>query len=253
MSETNETMEYTTESKIHSDLKGEEISESILPFWSENPNILFKKEYIFEFFPTDDMSYSQKLNAITRTIIILTLLSYLYSQKVRIIVIGGITIAAIYFLYNYRMQEKKKLEQFENPALEILKNANANFDFMETFDKPDSANPMSNVLLPDYDFNPKKKPAPPTSSEDTKQAILDSAKQLVADVNPGQPDIVEKLFANLGDQLNFEQSMQQFVSNPSTTIPNDQTAFAEFCYGSMISCKEGNEFACARNLDRYTN
>jgi hypothetical protein len=75
----------------------------------------------------------------------------------------------------------------------------------------------------------------------------------VADANPGQPDIVDKLFTDLGDKLVFEQSMQQFVSNPSTTIPNDQSAFAEFCYGNMISCKEGNEFACARNLERYTN
>jgi hypothetical protein len=252
MSENNKnTVNANIKSQNQTEWQEEDISKEEVPFWSENPNILFKKEYIFEFFPTDDMSYSQKLNAITRTVFILCFLTYLYSQKVRIVIIGGITIAAIYFLYNYRMQEKKKLEQFENPALEILKNAN--FDFSQTFDKPDSVNPMSNVLLPDYDFNPKKKPAPPTSSEDTKQAILDSAKKLVADVNHGQPDIVEKLFANLGDQLNFEQSMQQFVSNPSTTIPNDQTAFAEFCYGSMISCKEGNEFACARNLDRYTN
>lgn len=149
------------------------------------------------------------------------------------------------------MQEKKKLEAFENPALEVLKNAN--FDSTDVFDVPTPENPLSNVLLPDYDFNPNKRPAPPTFSQNTKQAILDNAKQLVADANPSQPDIVDKLFANLGDQLNFEQSMQSFVSNPSTTIPNDQAAFAEFCYGSMISCKEGNEFACARNLDRYIN
>ena len=222
-----------------------------IPFWSENPNIIFNKDYILEFFPTDDMTYSQKLNAITRTIIVLTMLSYAYSQTTRILFIGSITIVAIYFLYIFRMQEKKKLEAFEDPALEVLKNAN--FDNTDVFDVPSPENPLSNVLLPDYDFNPNKKPAPPTFSETTKTAILDNAKQLVADVNPGQPDIVDKLFANLGDQLNFEQSMQQFVSNPSTTIPNDQTAFAEFCYGSMISCKEGNEFACARNLDRYTN
>jgi hypothetical protein len=145
----------------------------------------------------------------------------------------------------------ENFENFENPALDTLKEAK--FDSTAVFEKPTSVNPLSNVLLPDYDFNPNKKPAPPTSSENTKSLILENAKQLVADANPGQPNIVEKLFTDLGDQLGFEQSMQQFVSNPSTTIPNDQTAFAEFCYGNMISCKEGNQFACARNLDRYTN
>uniref|UniRef100_A0A6C0HYS1 Minor capsid protein P9 transmembrane helices domain-containing protein n=1 Tax=viral metagenome TaxID=1070528 RepID=A0A6C0HYS1_9ZZZZ len=227
------------------------ISIKEIPFWSENPNILFNKEYILEFFPTDDMSYSQKLNAISRTIILLTIISYAYSQQIRIVIIGIITMAAIYFLHLYRTQERKKLENFENPALEVLKDAK--FDTTGIFDIPTSSNPFSNVLLPDIDFNPDKKPAPPTSSENTKTAILESAKQLVAESNPGQLDIVDKLFTDLGDKLVFEQSMQQFVSNPATTIPNDQTAFAEFCYGNMISCKEGNEFACARNLDRYTN
>jgi len=231
--------------------KNDDTEETEIPFWSENPNIIFNKDYIFEFFPTDDMTYSQKLNAISRTVIVLTILSYLYSQKIRMIGIGIITMAAIYFLYMFRMQERKKLEGYDNPALAVLNQAN--FDPTDVFDAPTPENPLSNVLMTDYDFNPNKKPAPPTYGENTRKAILDSAKQLVADANPGQPDIAEKLFTNLGDQLNFEQSMQQFVSNASTTIPNDQTAFAEFCYGNMISCKEGNEFACARNLDRHTN
>ena len=57
----------------------------------------------------------------------------------------------------------------------------------------------------------------------------------------------------MGSNFEFEQSLRPFHSTPSTTIPNDQGAFAEFCYGSMISCKEGNEFACARNHARHIN
>ena len=84
-------------------------------------------------------------------------------------------------------------------------------------------------------------------------AKLEQAKQLVREANPDQPDITDKLFKSLGDQFEFEQSLRPFYSNPSTTIPNDQQSFAEFCYGSMISCKEGNNFACARNTSHYTN
>ena len=83
--------------------------------------------------------------------------------------------------------------------------------------------------------------------------ILIQAKELVKNANPDQPDIADKLFKDLGEQLMFEQSLRPFHSTPNTTIPNDQGAFAEFCYGSMVSCKEGNSFACARNLPRYTN
>jgi hypothetical protein len=37
-----------------------------------------------------------------------------------------------------------------------------------------------------------------------------------------------------------------FYTTPNTTIPNDQKGFAEFCFGDMISCKQGNEMACQR-------
>lgn len=248
--DTDDAAKYNEKTAIKDEEDDDEAKENV-PFWTENPNVLFNKDYVFEFFPTDEMSYSQKLNAITRTIILLTLISYIYTQQTRILIIGTITLGAIYFLYVYRKQEKKKLEQFENPALEVLKEAD--FDSSGIFDTPTSTNPLSNILLPDIDFNPQKKPAPPTSSENTKSLILESAKKLVEEANPGQPDIARKLFTDLGDQLVFEQSMQQFVSNPATTLPNDQAAFAEFCYGNMISCKEGNAFACARNLERHIN
>jgi hypothetical protein len=77
--------------------------------------------------------------------------------------------------------------------------------------------------------------------------ITEKAKQMVIANNPNNPDIADKLFKDLGDQYMFEQSMQSFYSTASTTIPNDQESFSEFCYGGMISCKEGNAFACARN------
>ena len=76
---------------------------------------------------------------------------------------------------------------------------------------------------------------------------------MIDDAHPGQSKITDKLYQSLGDNLAFEQSMRPFYSTPSTTIPNDQGAFADFCYGSMVSCKEGNPFACARNLARHTN
>ena len=76
---------------------------------------------------------------------------------------------------------------------------------------------------------------------------------MVAEANPGQPDITDKLFNDLASGITFEQSMRQYYTTANTTIPNDQGSFADFCYGSMVSCKEGNEFACSRNNPRYTN
>ena len=54
-----------------------------LLFWYEDPNILLNQKYIFEFFPTEQMSYKQQLNAITRTIIILTVIIMLINPSFR--------------------------------------------------------------------------------------------------------------------------------------------------------------------------
>lgn len=231
-----------------------------LPFWGENPNILFQSSYLFEFFPVEGMTYNQKLNSITRTVLILAIVGFLFTQNIRIFAVSGVTIFAIYLLHYYhelernRMAQKKQAigqgskEGFENsPADAYFKENNLPIP-TQLFDTPNSHNPFSNVLISDYDYNPNKKPAPPANNDN----ILNQAKQMVMDANPDQPQIADKLFNDLGEQYVFEQSLRPFHSNPGTTIPNDQGAFADFCYGSMVSCKEGNAFACARNLSRHT-
>jgi len=238
-------------------------SEDSVPFWATNPNILFDSQYLMEFFPVENMTYNQKLNAITRTVIILALLTFFSSGNIRVIIVSIITLFAIFILHYYHMKEannKKKStllketlkEGFANPAKDYLESENMNVSD-EVFDEPTPENPFSNVMMTDYDYNPNKKPAPPAFNKNVNEKILEDAKQLVVKSNPDQPDIADKLFKDLGEQYVFEQSLRPFHSNPSTTIPNDQQAFTEFCYGSMISCKEGNPFACARNLTRHTN
>jgi len=237
-------------------------NEIIIPFWINDPNVLFQQQYIFEFFPTESMTYEQKLNTITRTIIFLTIVCFLLTKSIRILIISALTIGIVYIVYYYHELEKSKIvskkkisslkEGFSGPASDFLQDNNIPIP-TGVFQDPDSSNPFSNVLITDYDYNPNKKPAPPSFNNNINNQILAQAKQTVIESNPDQPDIADKLFRDLGEQLVFEQSMRPFYSNPGTTIPNDQGAFAEFCYGSMISCKEGNAFACARNLSRHTN
>ena len=219
-------------------------------FWFDNPNVLFQKEYIFEFFPVNSMSYEQKLNAITRTVLLLTILIFIMTKNVRILIISTITLFAIFILYFYRTPPKK--EPFDNAGIGYLSQNKIPIP-ENIFMPPTSNNPFGNVLVTDYDYNPNKQPAPPAFDTTVSQDILTQAKQLVIESNPDQPDIADKLFKDLGDQYIFEQSLRPFNSTSSTTIPNDQGAFADFCYGSMVSCKEGNMFACARNLARHTN
>ncbi len=228
-----------------------DMSSNNTQFWGENPNVLFQ---VAEFYPVDTMSYNQKLNAVSRTVIILTIISLVFTRSVRMLAIAIITLGAIFFLHKYDGTDLKKRkaqkEAFENPALEVLRNQPRQLG-PETFISPSSTNPYSNVMLTDYDDQPMRAPAPPSFEPSTYDEIMEQAKQSVRELNPGQPEIADKLFKDLGDAFIYEQSLRPFNSNPSTTIPNDQAGFADFCYGSMVSCKEGNLFACARNLDRH--
>ncbi len=251
-----------------------------LLFWYEDPNILLNQKYIFEFFPTEQMSYKQQLNAITRTIIILTVIIMLINPSFRVMLVSLITIVMIYLMYYFRNKEELKegLEELElndsrgnpepynedeldklepkekniasvgNPTDEVI-----NEELSNVFAEPNSQNPFNNVMIDDYNDSAAKKPAPPSYNKNTQHNLLESAKKLVQEINHEQPNITDKLFHDLGEKINLEHSMRPFYSNPSTTIPNDQTAFANFCYGSMTSCKENNPFACAKNVSRYTN
>ena len=214
--------------------------EITIKFWADDPNILFKN--IHEIFPTKEMTFERKLNALTRIIILLSLLGFVISDKTRIFIIFIICILFIYLIHYYRTYGK---ESFTNPVDEIVDEYNINTN--DVFDEPTSSNPFSNVLVSDYELNPEKKPAPPIDNEDVNKKILAESKKMVQELNPDQPDISEKLFKDLGEQYIFEQSLRPFHSNPNTQTVNDQGAFAEFCYGGMVSCKEGNLFACTKN------
>ena len=206
------------------------------------------------------MTYEQKLNAITRAVIAFAMLSFIVMKSLRTLLFTIVTLGAIYMLYHYHKQEmenedkKRASEGFSNAPIaeELFKKYNIPVP-QGIFTEPDSSNPFGNVLVTDYDYNPNKKPAPPAFNKTVEKDILAQAKQFVTEANPDHLDIADKLFKDAGSELMFEQSLRPFNSNPSTTIPNDQAGFAEFCYGSMISCKEGNQFACARNLSRHTN
>ena len=54
----------------------------------------------------------------------------------------------------------------------------------------------------------------------------------------GFPD----LFKDLGDKLDFDQSMRNFNINPNTQIPNDQDKFLNFLYGNLPSEKNVNVY-----------
>ena len=200
-------------------------------FWLDNPSILLNKKKMTELWPLNKYSFECKLNAITRLVILLTILGYLFTRSIRIVVTGLITIGVVVILYKSH-HKKKKLnkkmlkEGFTSPELyEKVKSS---------FMKPTQKNPLMNVLLPEIQYNPQRKPAAPAFNPTVEKNI----NKKVAD---------PRLFLDLGDNIAFDQSMRNFYATANTTIPNDQKAFAEYCYGTMPSCRGGDYLQCSKN------
>ena len=205
-------------------------------FWLKNPLVLFDKNEITHIWPQTDMTLEQKINAITRLVILLSLLGTLLTRTMKYIFTGSVTLVVLVILY-FTQQKKNEQEKAKKNTKKILKEGfeNINTHSSSDFTQPTKKNPLMNVLMPEYKYNPKRKEAAPCFNPKVEKKINEVTKEMISE-NQGEDKIDSRLFRDLTDNLSFEQSMRSFNSTPNTRIPNDQTAFAEYCYGNMISC-----------------
>jgi hypothetical protein len=238
-------------------------------FWLNDPSVLFNNEGITQIIPMSDMTREAKLNAISRMIILLTILGYLITMSYKLILLGAISLAMIAFLYTSQSNAtavaaataasatpspSSTKEGFSNYAnyntgrrRMVKSNATSSPPPLGlTFQAPTQQDPLMNVLLTDIKDRPKRPAAEPAFNPKVEHDINQSAKQFVVQDLGGNPDLEDRLFHDLGDNYEFSNSMRNYFATPNTKIPNDQHAFAEYCYGTMVSCKEGNMMACAR-------
>lgn len=236
-----------------------------IQFWSNDVTILLNKEYLFELWPVATMCYEQKLNSVTRLIILLTVLGYILTMSTRIVAVGGLTLLGIYFLYAMRKEKltKDMLENFEVQGNEITGmfdkkpksyiNPVTLDDVLTTeFKEGNKKNPFSNVLLTQIHDEPERKAAPPSFNVDVDQDITKNVKKSVQMMNSGIKNTSKQLFGDLWQNFELDQSNRVFYSTANTRVMNDQGAYGNFLYGNMPSSKEsGIDSALARVQDSY--
>jgi len=218
------------------------------PFWLDNPSILFNTDEINKIWPSADMSFESKLNAITRIVILFTVLGFLISKNIKILISGIVTLGAIVLLFITNKKKESKKENFKNMDIyNIVKGE---------FTQPTTSNPSMNVLLPEIQDDPSRNKAAPAFNPLVENEMNNKTKEFIVNNFDDTTTIDERLFKDLGDNFSFDQSMRAWHPMPNTTIPNDQKSFGEFCYGDMVSCRDvtDNELGCTRNMPpRWTN
>lgn len=189
-------------------------------FWINQPSILLNNKYVGEIWPSEDLSRAGKYNAITRMLIILTFMGYMLKRDKQILCVGMILILCVVFLFKW--QDKEGF--FSNEMVyDTLKN---------NFQQPTEDNPMSNVMCGD---NPNRKPAAPAYLPVVEKEINDKAKKMIS---KNLDETEEKIFKDLGENMNFEHSMRSWYSTANTQIPNNQREFIDYCYNDMSKHKE---------------
>ena len=217
-----------------------------MTFWFDDPTILINKDEITSIWPMKNQELKNKLNSITRLIILLTIVGYISTRNLNILLSSVITLVVIVIIYKSKKHDiikrnLTKTEGFKNITKEIKK---------DKFTKPTKNNPMMNVLLTDIKDDPEKKEAAPAFNKNIKTDINSKTKTV---------GLKSKLFQDLGDNINFERnlnldkSMQRFYTTANSRVGNNQSAFAKFCYGNMLSCKDGDALQCEKNQKRWVN
>ena len=120
-------------------------------FWLDNPNVLLNKNHLTEIWPQDNFDLDRKLNAITRLILILAILGFLFTKSSYIIVSAAVSIVVLVMIH--KSKSSSKLEGMSNLDVKINKE---DFEELlnEEFTMPTKKNPFMNVLINEYTDNP---------------------------------------------------------------------------------------------------
>lgn len=101
---------------------------------------------------------------------------------------------------------------------------------------PTARNPFMNVLIDEIKYKPKRPVAAAVNDPDIKVGLDDFFRT--------------QFYADPTDVFGKSQSQRQFITQPSTGIPNDQGSYQTWLYGiAGKTCKEGGREACLPGTD----
>lgn len=101
---------------------------------------------------------------------------------------------------------------------------------------PAARNPFMNILLDEYKYNPTRAAAAPVNDPLVRTTLDDFFRV--------------QWYSDPTDVFGRNQNQRQFVSQPVTSIPNDQKSFQEWLYKIPgKTCKEGGRTACLPGTD----
>lgn len=178
--------------------------------WFDDPRQIIRKDQVLEFWPSSDQSPEDRLNAASRFIIYATCIVYLTKRDIRVFIFGATMLSVLYVMHKANMVKEKYGGSGTGGGSCQL---------------PTPENPMGNVLITDYTDAPNRLEA----------CYYKSVKPLVKDYLDDRVSYDSGRSRTPHPREQQYAAARQFISTPVTSIPGDQTSFAEWCYGAKNS------------------
>ena len=212
-------------------------------YWWENPAILIAG-------PRKTLCpiagcKSDAINALTRTfviVLIVGIIAFIYEGGVLSFMIAGITATVL------SLPVVMSLIRGDEPPPEVVKEGFEDAvaspapvtiigkGTAKPWTEPTASNPFMNVLVDEYGSSPDRRPAMSADDPVAKQSLNDFFRT--------------QWFSDPTDVFGRNQGQRQFVTMPSTSIPNDRESYQNWLYKIPgKSCKEGGRHACLPGTD----
>ena len=225
------------------------------PGWWEDPRVLLTDSWIAQWKRRSTgrpPCFSERMNALTRTFIAVLIVALgfsLYNHDIVTtlsysIILGLIItlpdiidmIKAPYiqeqFVARITPDEPSKLSWKTSPTA----GSDDTYDDGNVMTLPSPRNPFMNVLVDEIKYNPKRAEAASVDAPVVKATLDDYFR-----VN---------WYSDPTDVFGKSQSQRQFITMPSTTIPNDRESLINWQYKIPgKTCKEGGREACVAGSD----
>lgn len=188
-----------------------------------DPKEIFKTSELLNFWPTASQTARERVASTTRFILYATCIIYIINRDVRVFALGILALAILYYLMTMNMISDGKLRPSSTDG-------RVPGPLRGEVTLPTLDNPMGNVLLSDY---------------------VDAPDRPAAAWYPSMRAEVQKTWSQIHPFERQRDAERNFYTMPSSTIPNDQAAFAYGAYGKPFAPKCHDQGGAACDPDRF--
>ena len=188
-----------------------------------DPKAVFKTNDLLKFWPTSTQSADERVSATTRFILYAVCVVYLINRDPRVFALGVVALSILYYMWTTNMIKDGKLRT-------TIGDGRMSNMFRKDVTLPTLENPMGNVLLNEYVDYPDRPSAP---------------------WYPSMRAQVQQAWSQIHPFERQRDAERNFYTVPATTIPNDQTGFAQEAYGKPFASKCHDQGGYSCNPDRF--